>query len=81
MSPVLASAPPETTAPTAPVIINRVLPKQNINSRQTLFRGKKKKMRVNPTPVKRATAKCARSKAKKASKPNSLPGYKAVYGK
>ena len=35
-------------------------------------------MQVNPTPVKRATAKSVRSKAKKVSKPNSLLGDKVV---
>ena len=39
---------------------------------------KKKKIQGNPTPVKYAATKGARSKAKKASKTNSLPGDKVV---
>ena len=35
-------------------------------------------MQANPTPVKRAATKGARSKSKKASKPSPLPGDKVV---
>ena len=38
-------------------------------------------MQGKPTLVKRAVAKGARSKAKKASKPNSFPGDKVIYKK
>ena len=74
---MLMPAPPATAAPMAPAINKRGRPNQKRNSRRTLFRGKKKKMQGSPTPVKRATVEGARSKAKKAPKPNSLPGDKA----
>ena len=45
------------------------------------FRGKKNKMQGNPTPVNCAAAKGARSKSKKASKYNSLPGDRVVSNK
>ena len=35
-------------------------------------------MQGNPTPVKRVAAKGARPKAKKALKPNYIPGYKVI---
>ena len=35
-------------------------------------------MQGNPNPVKRSATKGARSKAKKASKPNYLPGDKVI---
>ena len=78
MAPVLASAPPGPVAPKAPAISKRGRPKRKRTSRQTIFRERKKKIQGNPTPVKRAATKGARSKAKKASKPNSLPGDKVV---
>ena len=40
--------------------------------------GEKNKMQGTPTPVKPAAAKGVMSKAKKASKPNYLPGDKVV---
>ena len=48
------------------------------NFTEKFFRGKKEKMQGNPTHVKSAATKVARSKAKKASKPNSLPVDKFV---
>ena len=78
MAPVLAPAPPATAALTAPAINKRGRPKRKITSRRNIFRGEKKKIQGKPTPVKRAATKFARSKAKKAPKPNSLPGDKVV---
>ena len=75
---MLAPEPPATAAPTAPAINKRGRPKQKRNSRQSIFRGEKKNMQGNPTHVKRTAAKGARSKVKKASKPNSLLGDKVV---
>ena len=76
--PVLAPAPPTTAVPTAMYINKRVSPKQKRTSQKRFFRGKKEKMQGNPTHVKSAATKGVRSKAKKASKPNSLPGGKLV---
>ena len=78
MAPVPAPAPPTTAAPTAPAINKRERLKQKRTSRKNLFRRKKKKIQGNPTPVKSAAAKGARSKSNKASKPYSLPGDKVV---
>ena len=78
MAPLLAPVPPETVAPTAPAISKRGCPKQKRTLRKNMFRGKKKKMQGTPTLAKRAATKGARSKAKKASKTNYLPGDKVV---
>ena len=78
MSPVLAPEPPGTAAPTVPSINKRGSLKQKKISQQSIFRGKKKIIQGNPAPVKCDTAKGARSKVKKASKPNSFPGDKIV---
>ena len=78
MEPVLAPEPPETTVPTTPEINKRVRLKRNRTSRRNICRGKKKKIQVTPTSVKCAAAKGARSRAKKASKPNYPPGDKVV---
>ena len=81
MAPVLSPAPPVTAAPTAPAMNKRGHPNQRRTSQKTIFRGNKKKIQVKLTPVKCAAAKGARSKAKKASKPNSLPEDKVVLEK
>ena len=75
MAPVLvpALAPPATSVPTELAINKRGCLKRKRNSRQTIFRGEKKKIQGNPTPVKSTAKKGASSKAMKASKPNSLP--------
>ena len=78
MAPVLASAPLATAVPTAPSINKRGRPKRKRTSHQAIFKGKKKKIQGNPTPVKHAAAKGVMSKAKEASKPDSLPGDKVV---
>ena len=78
MAPVLASAPQANTAPTAPAINKRGSLKQKRTSRKNIFREEKKKIQGKPTPTNFSTAKGARSKSKKASKPNSLPGDKVV---
>ena len=80
MAPVLvpALAPLATSVPKELAINKRGCLKRKINPRQNIFRGRKKKIQSNPTPVKRGAAKIARSKAKKASKPKSLPGDKVV---
>ena len=78
MTPVLAAAPPVTATTTAPSINKRGSQKQNRDSRQTLFRVDKKKIQVTPTPVKCASAKGASSKAKKSSKPGSVPGDNVI---
>ena len=78
MAPVLAPAPPATAAPTAPSINNRGRPKRKRTSHQLFFKGEKKKIQGNPTPVKHASAKGVRSKAKEASKPDSLSRDKVV---
>ena len=78
MAPGMAPAPPATAAPTAPAINKRGSTKQKITSRENIFRGKKNKIQGNPTPVKRVAKKSTRSKAKKASKPNSLLGDMVV---
>ena len=44
------------------------MPKTKENFTKNLFRGEKKKMQGNPTPVKCASTKGARSKAKQASR-------------
>ena len=81
MAPVLASAPLATAVPTAPSINNRGRLKRKRTSHQAIFKGKKKKIQGNPTPVKHAAAKGVMSKAKEASKPDSLPGYYFVSNK
>ena len=78
MAPVLASAPPGPVAPKAPAISKRGRPKRKRTSHQAIFKGKKKKIQGNPTPVKHASAKGVRSKAKEASKPDSLSRDKVV---
>ena len=81
MAPVLAPEPLATASPMAPAINKRGRLKRKITSQQNIFRGEKKKIQGTPTPVKHAATKGARSKAKKAPKPNSLPGYKVVSDK
>ena len=78
MTPVLAPRPPATAAPMALAITKRGRPKRKKTSRKTLFSLKKNKMKGNPTTVNCAATKGARSKAKKASKPNYLPGDKVI---
>ena len=78
---MLAPEPLATASPMAPAINKRGRLKRKITSQQNIFRGKKKKIQGTPTPVKHAATKGARSKAKKAPKPNSLPGYKVVSDK
>ena len=81
MAPELVPAPTATAAPTTPAINKIGLPNQKRTSQKILFSGKKNKMQGNPTLVKYADVKFARSNAKRSSKPNSLPGYKVVYEK
>ena len=73
-----APVPPATAALTAPAGNNRGRLKQKITPWRTIFRGNKKKMQGKTTPVKRAAMKGVRSKAKNASKTDSLPGNKVV---
>ena len=78
MDPVLAPVPPATAAPMSPAINNIGRLKQKRTSQRNIFREKKKEMQGTPTPVKRAVTKYVSSKAKKASKPNYIPGDKVV---
>lgn len=67
---MIAPEPPTTASPTASEINMRGHPNKNRTPRRNLFRGKKKKIQGKPTPFKRAVAKGARSKDKKAPKPD-----------
>ena len=70
--------PPETAAPMASAINKNGRSKRKRTSQKNCFRGNKKKMQGKTTPVKRAAMKGVRSKAKNASKTDSLPGNKVV---
>ena len=81
MAPVLAPAPPATAAPMALAINKRGRPKRKRTLPQTIFTAKKKKMQGNSKPVKHAATKGVRSKEKKSSEYNYLPGDKVIYEK
>ena len=68
---MLALSQSETVVTTSPEINKRGRSKRKRTSWKTLFRGNNKKIQCTPTSVKRAAVKGARSKAKKASKPDS----------
>ena len=60
---MLAPAPPEAAAQTAPAINKRGLPNQKRTSRRNISRGKVRKIQGILTSAKRAAVKGARSKA------------------